>query len=70
MQIVFRIVYLDPRHDVNGFVHVMHNVSSVFHIMVSDGLAAAVGQVYGHDVNGFVHVMHNVNSVFHVMYGL
>ena len=51
----------------NGFVHVMHNVNSVFHVMVSDGLAAAVGQVHGHDVNCFVHVMHNVNSIFHVM---
>ena len=45
-------IRLDPRHDVNGFVHVMHNVNSVFHVMVSDGLAAAVRQVHGHDVNG------------------
>ena len=40
----------------NGFVHVMHYVNSIFHVMVSDGLAAAIEQVdlHGHDVNGFV----------------
>ena len=39
---------------VNGFVHVMHYVNSIFHVMVSDGLAAAVEQVdlHGHYVNG------------------
>ena len=62
-------IRLDPRHDVNGFVHVMHYVNSIFHGMVSDALAAAVEQVdlHGHDVNGFVHVMHYLNSIFHVM---
>ena len=30
------------RNYVNGFVHVMHYVNSIFHVMVSDGLAAAV----------------------------
>ena len=29
----------------NGFVYVMHYVNSIFHVMVSDGLAAAVEQV-------------------------
>ena len=60
--------WLDPRHDVNGFVHVMHYVNSIFHVTVSDGLALVVEQVdiHGHDVNGFVHVMHYVNSIFHV----
>ena len=45
-------IRLDPRHDVNGFVHVMHYVNSIFHGMVSDALAAAVEQVdlHGHDV--------------------
>ena len=47
----------------------MHYVNSIFHVMVSDGLAEAVEQVdlHGHDVNGFVHVMHYLNSIFHVM---
>ena len=49
--ILFQRIRLDPRHDVNGFVHVMHYVNSIFHVMVSDGLAAAVEQVglHGHD---------------------
>ena len=53
----------------NGFVHVMYYANSIFHVMVSDGLAAAVEQVdlHGHDVNGFVYVVHYVNSIFHVM---
>ena len=25
-------IRLDPRHDVNGFVHVMHYVNSIFHV--------------------------------------
>ena len=54
--ILFQRIRLDSRHDVNGFVHVMHYVNSIFHVMVSDGLAAAIEQVdlHGHDVNCFV----------------
>ena len=48
---IFRPVYIHvmplrefrfSRNYVNGFVHVMHYVNSIFHVMVSDGLAAAV----------------------------
>ena len=38
-------IRLDPRHDVNGFVHVMHYVNSIFHVMVSDGLAGTSSNV-------------------------
>ena len=30
--ILFQRIRLDPRHDVNGFVHVMHYVNSIFHV--------------------------------------
>ena len=62
-------IRLYPRHDVNGFVHVMHYVNSIFHVMVPGGLAAAVEQVdlHGHDVKNGIHVMHNVNETVHVM---
>ena len=42
-------IRLDPRHDVNGFVHVMHYVNSIFHVMVSDGLVECYTLCY---VNG------------------